>query len=78
VTFILIATFTMLNLFIAIIVNAMQTFTEQENREHRHALDATRDHIEADLHRELAALRTEIFELRQLLKNDARSGSTAG
>jgi voltage-gated sodium channel len=74
VTFILIATFTMLNLFIAIIVNAMQTFTEQENRERKHALDATRDHIEADLHQELAALRTEIFELRRLLKNDPRSG----
>jgi len=70
VIFILIATFTMLNLFIAIIVNAMQTFTEQENRERKHELDATRDHIEADLHRELAALRNEISELRQLLKND--------
>ena len=68
IIFILIATFTMLNLFIAIIVNAMQSFTEQENRERRVALDQTRDHIEADLHRELAALRAEIAELRQLLK----------
>jgi len=74
VIFILIATFTMLNLFIAIIVNAMQSFTEQENRERKHELDAARDHIEADLHRELAALRTEISELRQLLKNDPRIG----
>ena len=69
VVFILIATFTMLNLFIAIIVNAMQTFTEQENRERKDALDETRDHIEADLHREMAELRGEIAELRQLLKN---------
>jgi voltage-gated sodium channel len=68
VIFILIATFTMLNLFIAIIVNAMQTFTEQENRERKVALDETRDHIEADLHRELGELRGEIAELRQLLK----------
>ena len=69
VIFILIATFTMLNLFIAIIVNAMQTFTEQENREHNQALAATREHIEADLHQELAALRVEIAELRKVLRS---------
>ena len=73
ITFILIATFTMLNLFIAIIVNAMQTFTEQENRERKDALEETRDHIEADLHRELAALRTEIAELRQLLQSNVKA-----
>lgn len=32
VPFILVATFTMLNLFIAIIVNAMQTFSEKEHQ----------------------------------------------
>ena len=69
VIFILIATFTMLNLFIAIIVNAMQTFTEQENREHNQALAATREHIEADLHQELGALRVEIAELRKVLRS---------
>jgi voltage-gated sodium channel len=68
IVFILIATFTMLNLFIAIIVNAMQTFTEQENQQRKDALDETRDHIEADLHREVAALRAEIAELRHLLQ----------
>jgi voltage-gated sodium channel len=64
----------MLNLFIAIIVNAMQTFTEQENQHRRDALDETRDHIEADLHREVAALRGEIAELRHLLQ--ANPGSS--
>ena len=72
IIFILIATFTMLNLFIAIIVNAMQTFTEEENRARKDALVETRDHIEADLHSEMAALRREIAELRQLMK--ANSG----
>lgn len=68
ILFILIATFTMLNLFIAIIVNAMHSFTEQETQETQAALGAARDHIEADLHREVAALRTEIAELKQLLQ----------
>jgi voltage-gated sodium channel len=68
IVFILIATFTMLNLFIAIIVNAMQTFTEEENRERKEALVETRDHIEADLHSEMAALRREIAELRHSMK----------
>jgi voltage-gated sodium channel len=68
VIFILIATFTMLNLFIAIIVNAMHSFTEEENRETQAALNDARDHIEADLHQEMADLRGEIAELKQLLE----------
>lgn len=73
VNFILIATFTMLNLFIAIIVNAMHSFTEQENFDRKEALDDVRDHIEADLHHEVAALRAEISELKQVLQaSDSR------
>ena len=68
IVFILIATFTMLNLFIAIIVNAMHSFTEQENQETQEAVSAARDHIEADMHQEVAALRAEIAELKQLLQ----------
>jgi len=68
VIFILIATFTMLNLFIAIIVNAMHSFTEEENQETQDALNQAREHIEADLHQEVASLRAEIAELKQLLQ----------
>jgi len=53
IIFILIATFTMLNLFIAIIVNAMNTFADEEHQQTVEAVDAARDHIEADLHQEV-------------------------
>ncbi len=68
VIFILIATFTMLNLFIAIIVNAMQTFAEDEAHKTQAVVVEARDHVEADLHAELRALREEIAELRQSLQ----------
>lgn len=67
VPFILVATFTMLNLFIAIIVNAMQSYTEAEQRETVAAVDQARVHIEADLHAEVRAMREEIRELKTLL-----------
>lgn len=77
VSFILVATFTMLNLFIAIIVNAMQTYSEEEHRETVQALEQTRVHIEADMHGEVRALREEIRELRRLLVA-RQAGETAG
>ena len=64
VPFILMATFTMLNLFIGVIVSAMQSFTEAEKAETIAAVGDARDHIEADLHAELRALRGEIAALR--------------
>jgi voltage-gated sodium channel len=68
VTFILIATFTMLNLFIAIIVNAMQTFSEAEHQDTVATVEHAREHIEFDLHAEVRALRGEIAELKGLLR----------
>lgn len=67
VPFILIATFTMLNLFIAIIVNAMQTYSAAEHQGTVEALHRTQEHIEMDLHEEIQTLRSEIKELKQLL-----------
>ncbi len=67
VPFILIATFTMLNLFIAIIVSAMQTYSAAEHKDTVQVLHQTQEHIEADLHKEMRSLRTEINELKQLL-----------
>ena len=67
VPFIMVATFTMLNLFIAIIVSAMQNYSEAE---HQHTVDAiqqTQEHIETDLHEEVQSLRAEIKELKKIL-----------
>ncbi|MEM9102830.1 MAG: ion transporter [Pseudomonadota bacterium] len=68
IPFILIATFTMLNLFIAIIVNAMQTFTEDEKAEMTQAVDNAREHIEDDVHKEVKALREDIAELKVMME----------
>ena len=67
IPFILLATFTILNLFIAIIVNAMQSVGEKEHDATLAAVGDARDHIEADLHREVQAMRQEIRELKALL-----------
>ena len=53
VPFILIATFTMLNLFIAVVVNAMQTFHDMEA-----------EHVETS-HSEHAELLAEVRALRE-------------
>ena len=71
IPFILVATFTMLNLFIAIIVNAMQSYSEAEHQETVEALQKTQAYIESDMHDELRKLRTEIGELKQMLAGDS-------
>lgn len=67
VPFILIATFTMLNLFVAIIVSAMQSYEEREPKATVAVVEQARDHIETDMHAEVRALRQEIAALRDLL-----------
>jgi len=68
IPFILIATFTMLNLFIGVIVSAMQSFSDEDKApalpdpEAEAAVAQT-----AQLQTELRALRNEIAELRELL-----------
>ncbi len=68
VPFILIATFTMLNLFIAIIVDTMQTMHQADHEEDReHIEEAVHQDTDA-LGRELRSLREEIVLLRKELK----------
>ncbi|MCB1801355.1 MAG: ion transporter [Gammaproteobacteria bacterium] len=68
VPFILIATFTMLNLFIAIIVNTMQTMVEEQNRKETAEIGQLVHSEQHGLHDELRALRAEIGHLRGLLE----------
>jgi voltage-gated sodium channel len=70
--FILISTFVVLNLFLAVIVGAMESVKDAEEAEMEAALEET----EADIKAELALLRQEIRDLReQLLQPAASAGS---
>jgi voltage-gated sodium channel len=73
VPFIAVATFTILNLFVAIIVNAMQSYSEQEHQETVAVVEHFRTHIEADLHTEMGILRDEIRELKTMLRRGETS-----
>lgn len=67
IPFILVATFTMLNLFIAIIVNAMQNYSEGEHKQTRRDLESAQTHIETDLHQHLEKLQVELAEVKAML-----------
>lgn len=60
IPFILIATFTMLNLFIGIIVDTMQSMHQEDHEE--------REHIEQVVHQDTAALASEVRALREELR----------
>lgn len=67
ITFILISTFTMLNLFIAVIVNAIQSENQAQQERTQEVVTARVDEDASALQRELSALRQEVRELKQLL-----------
>ena len=76
IPFILIATFTMLNLFIAVIVSATQSYVETRQAETVEAVERARDDVEAELHAEVRQLRTEMVALRQELQRHAEARRT--
>ena len=69
VPFILVATFTMLNLFIAIIVNTMQTFSDEEHALERALDKQAKDNEQQQMHEELKAIRQELQQLQALLRS---------
>jgi voltage-gated sodium channel len=68
VPFILVATFTMLNLFIAIIVNAMQTQTEQETEKTVAAVETATHQVDVHLHADIKKIEAEIRTLREIVE----------
>jgi len=73
IPFILIATFTMLNLFIGIIVSAIQSEEQSRQEKTEAALEHAAQDITAASHADLEALRREIRDLRSLLEARSRA-----
>ncbi|OBP13683.1 ion transporter [Rheinheimera sp. SA_1] len=69
IPFILVATFTMLNLFIAIIVNTMQTFSDEEHALERALDKQAQDQEQQQMHEELKTIRQELQQLQALLRS---------
>ena len=67
VPFILIATFTMLNLFIAIIVSTMQSMVEEQKRDEAEQIGQLMHDENRELHADLRAVHAEIRALREAL-----------
>ena len=65
VLFILVATFTMLNLFIAIIVSAMQSYGDEERVAASQTSEQSRRHIEDEMHAEFSSMRLEMQSLHE-------------
>jgi voltage-gated sodium channel len=72
IPYILIATFTMLNLFIAIIVSAMQTEHEAEQEQTISAVEHAADDLGSAVHSDIQQMRVELRELRLLIERQAK------
>ncbi|NOZ52428.1 MAG: ion transporter [Gammaproteobacteria bacterium] len=74
VPFILIATFTMLNLFMAIIVNAMQSQHEKETEKTVAAVEQATTQVDKHLHSDIERIESELKAIRLLIEkqNDSR------
>ncbi|GIS90500.1 MAG: hypothetical protein CM1200mP20_05410 [Pseudomonadota bacterium] len=72
VPFILLATFTMLNLFIGIIVDTMQIMHENDRAQEGDREDGEERDLDA-VHAEVARLRSEIHDLRLVIESQHRN-----
>jgi len=72
IPFILVATFTMLNLFIAIIVNAMQIQSESETEKTVAAVDSATQRVDEHVHSDIKRIEQELRAIRSLLEERQR------
>jgi voltage-gated sodium channel len=68
IPFILVATFTILNLFIAIIVNTMQTMHDRTLAQEQAVIEDALHNEGSNLGEQLQKLREELAEVKQLLQ----------
>jgi voltage-gated sodium channel len=68
IPFIMLATFTMLNLFIAVIVEAMQSQAQAAQSKQLEEIESIAEEKEQALHRDIDSLRHEISELKNILR----------
>jgi voltage-gated sodium channel len=73
IPFILVATFTVLNLFIAIIVNTMQSMHDRTHAQEQAAIEDAVHNEGSNLGAQLQELRDELRELKQLLRQRERA-----
>jgi voltage-gated sodium channel len=74
VIYILVTTFTMLNLFIAIIVSTMQSEHEAEQEQVVSAVIHATDEVTKAIHADVQALRAELDQIKALIERDPPSG----
>jgi voltage-gated sodium channel len=68
VPYILVTTFTMLNLFIAVIVNAMQSRVEAEQKRALAEIEKVAEEEMEEVEADFAVIRRELAEIRQILE----------
>ncbi len=78
IPFIMMATFTMLNLFIAVIVEAMQSQAQEAQSKQLHEIELIAEEKERALHQDIDHLRDEIRELKTMLRQMSGGGDGAG
>ena len=72
VTFLIVSSFTVLNLFIAIIIDSIQTLNNNDKQKDIGDLGFYKDVLTSQQEQSLALLKTELEDLKRLIKEQSR------